>query len=169
VDELQLKEVMARHELSDDVLVFHGFRAYLRDYEMIVFRAPASTYAYLFQHCVEVEVRSTVKPWIWKESLDDRLTSYATYAQLSEEGIKLDGFVWGVGGARLYWRLIPDSPYAKRWTETIGIPFHEVRIDSNAHRINLVFAELFVEHLSDAVEYRPEEWLPRFGRARHGE
>ena len=169
MDVQQLTEVMALHDLSDDALVFHAFRAYLRDYELIVYRAPASTYSYLFQHCVEAEVRSSMKSRTWQASLDDRLTSYATYARLWDEGIQLDGFVWGVGGAGLYWRLIVDSPYARRWTETVGLPFHEVRIDLNAQRINLVFSDLFVEKLSDDAEIQPEEWLPRFGRARHGE
>jgi hypothetical protein len=35
----------------------------------------------------------------------------------------------------------------RRWTEGIGIDFHEARIETNAHNITLVFSDLHVSRL----------------------
>jgi hypothetical protein len=36
---------------------------------------------------------------------------------------------------------------ARRWATALGIDFHEVRIQTNAHDLALVFSELHVEEL----------------------
>ena len=39
-------------------------------------------------------------------------------------------------------RVLADSERAKRWSRALGRQFHEVRIETNGHDLNLVFAEL---------------------------
>lgn len=101
----------------------------------------------LFRHCVEVHVRSALSPEIWRDSLDDRLTDHAT-------GVDLDGFVWGVNWQNLYPRatLVPDSDRARHWSQAVGIDFHEVRIEADAHDLTLVFSDLRITGISPDAE-----------------
>ena len=139
----------ALDDVFDQAIVSHAFTGYMRDYEMIVLTAavartstPAARLRYLFRYCVEVDVRSAVKPQVWKCSLDDRLIDFDT-------GKDLEGYVWGVKWQNLYpgATVVDDSPRAQAWSHAIGIDFHEVRIDSDAHNLTLVFSDLTVEAL----------------------
>ncbi|TKK80637.1 hypothetical protein FDA94_35895 [Herbidospora galbida] len=105
-----------------------------------------TTLRYLFRHCVQADCTTTVPADIWRESLDDRLITYQT-------GVDLDGYVWGVDWQLLYpgATLVTDSPTAQRWAAAVGIDFHEVRIQTNAHDLTLVFSDLKIEEL-------PSEW-----------
>lgn len=122
----------------------------MRDYEVIVHAtadprteiAPAYL-RYLFRYCVEARCRTTVTPPTWRESLDDRLIDHKT-------GVDLDGYVWGVKYQALYpgAQLVDESPSALSWAEAIGLEFHEVRIETNAHDLTLIFSDLQVNELS---------------------
>lgn len=73
----------------------------------------------------------------WRISLDDRLIDHET-------GVDLDGYVWGVKWHRLYpgAKLLPESDATRRWSKTLGIDFHEVLMETNAHNLTLLFSEL---------------------------
>lgn len=43
--------------------------------------------------------------------------------------------------------LVTDSPTAQSWAAAIGIDFHEVRIETNAHDLTLIFSGLWIEEL----------------------
>jgi hypothetical protein len=127
----------------------HGFVDYSRDYELIIHATadPATgiepaELRYLFRHCVQANCTTTVPASTWKDSLDDRLINYDT-------GADLDGYVWGVNWQLLYpgATLIADSPVARRWATAVGIDFHEVRIQANAHDLALIFSDLQVQQL----------------------
>jgi hypothetical protein len=123
----------------------------MRDYELIVENdvgpAPPGTYSYVFKYCVETQVVTSLPDSVYGASLDERLIDY-------EAGKDLDGYVWGVNWSDLYpgWTLRPDSDRAADWSRRIGIDFHEVVIETNAHTITLIFAELVVAKLSDHVD-----------------
>ena len=57
--------------------------------------------------------------------------------------------MWGVQCQILYpgANIIVGSHRARTWEEAIGIPFHEVRIEGNAHLMDIVFSELSVEEV----------------------
>ncbi|GIH25648.1 hypothetical protein Aph01nite_39580 [Acrocarpospora phusangensis] len=95
---------------------------------------------------MQADCTTTVPAGIWRESLDDRLTTYRT-------GADLDGYVWGVNWQLLYpgATLVTDSPTAQNWAAAVGIDFHEIRIQTNAHDLTLVFSDLQIEEL-------PSEW-----------
>ncbi|MCG5445359.1 hypothetical protein NIE79_003809 [Micromonospora sp. NIE79] len=63
-----------------------------------------------------------------------------------EIGPDLDGFVWAVRWQPLYpgAKVVADSECARSWADKIGIPFHEVHLEMNAHAIALVFSDLEV-------------------------
>lgn len=44
--------------------------------------------------------------------------------------------------------LLPDSEGAREWTNLLNLEFHEVLIETNAHRISLVFSDLRVGQVS---------------------
>jgi hypothetical protein len=63
--------------------------------------------------------------------------------------VDLDGYVWGVKWHCLYpgAKIVPESEAAGRWAEAVGIEFHEVRIETNAHDLALVFSDVQVSAL----------------------
>lgn len=139
----------------DSAVVHHGYTSYMRDYEVIVYAtADPSTgiesahLRYLFKYCVEARCETTVQPDTWRISLDDRLIDYET-------GVDLGGYVWGVKWHALYpgATILPGSETARRWTQAVGIDFHEVRIETNAHSLTLVFSDLQVSEIP--VGYAP--------------
>jgi hypothetical protein len=81
-----------------------------------------------------------VRPDVWRRSLDDRLIDY-------DQGVNVDGYVWGVCWQELYpgASLVPDSVDAARWSASLGIPMYEAQFEANAHNFKLVFADLTVE------------------------
>ncbi len=161
--EQELRGVMERYDIFDNALLFHSYRPYMRDYELIVEvhvgPAELGTYSYLFRYCIEAHVRTALPDHIYQQSLDDRLTLY-------DIGKDLDGYVWGVNWSMLYpgWELRSPSEAAASWTRRLGIDFHEVGIEGNAYAITLIFAELSVTKLSECVDagigraYIPITW-----------
>ncbi|MCE0447693.1 hypothetical protein LT493_37805 [Streptomyces tricolor] len=73
--------------------------------------------------------------------LDDRLLDLDT-----ADG--LDGYVWGVG-CHSVWEtgLLPESAEARRWAQVLGTDVHEVRIETDAHDLTLLFSELEVSEV----------------------
>jgi hypothetical protein len=138
-------------KMFDNYLVFHGYTSYMRDYEMIVLQAGEEISGkkeylrFLFRFCVTGAVKSTLGPHVWRTSTDDSLLDIE-YAELNSSG-----YVWGVKNQEIYpgARLIPGSPTAARWSDDLGIEFHEVEIVANAQSINLVFADLAVDEIGE--------------------
>ncbi|MEW2134067.1 hypothetical protein [Streptomyces sp. NPDC005435] len=139
----------------DHALVHHGYTNYMRDYEIIVYATadprtgikPAYL-RYLFRYCVEARCETSVPADIWRVSLDDRLIDHET-------GADLDGYVWGVKCHALYpgAKLLPESEETRRWSKALGIDFHEVRIETNAHIMTLLFSDLQVSEVP--IGYAP--------------
>jgi hypothetical protein len=124
----------------------------MRDYEVIVYAtADPSTgvepehLRYLFTHCVRATITTTVRDEVWACSLDERLLDYEQYAANDD----LDGYVWGVNWHKLYPGARMRSPCAEteQRAHVMGIPLHEVVIETNAHHIELVFSELRVSEV----------------------
>ncbi|MEU7514529.1 hypothetical protein AB0B13_21450 [Streptomyces sp. NPDC042898] len=143
------------NETFDHAVVHHGYTDYMRDYEVIVYATAApgtgvepAYLRYLFRYCVEARCETSVPAETWRVSLDDRLIDHET-------GADLDGYVWGVKWHLLYpgAKLLPESEVASRWSQTVGIDFHEVLIESNAHRLTLIFSDLQVAEVP--IGYTP--------------
>ena len=148
VDRDDIKQAL--DDVFDQAIVFHGFKDYMRDYEVVVWATadPRTGIApehllYTFKYCVRATVTSAVRPEVWAKSLDDRLIDYET-------GVDLEGYVWGVKwqGLNPGMRLASPSADATRWEEALGMPFHEVSIETNGHNINLVFSDLSVRQIA---------------------
>jgi hypothetical protein len=147
--------------MFDCELMFHGFANYMRDYELFVYQSvdPRSGLAarhlhFVFRFCPEADVRSTLDSGIWARSTDGQL--------LETHSVTMDspGYVWGVRCQTLYpgATIIENSRRAQEWEDRLGIPFHEVQINANAHLITVVFADLSVEEVpAGYVPYRVEE------------
>ena len=131
-------------DVCDQAIVYHGFTDYMRDYEILVYcTADPKTgivpevVRLLFKNCVVAAVETALTTDTWQRSLDDRLVDYAT-------GVDLDGYVWGVKWQLMYpgGTLVEHSAVAARWTEALGLPFHEAKIATNGHDMTLVFSDL---------------------------
>ncbi|WEH41940.1 hypothetical protein [Streptomyces sp. AM 2-1-1] len=40
--------------------------------------------------------------------------------------------------------LLPESEATRRWSKAVGIDFHEVHVETNAHDVKLLFSDLRV-------------------------
>ncbi|GAA3222426.1 hypothetical protein [Actinocorallia longicatena] len=154
----------ALEDVFDHAVIHHGFVDYMRDYELIVYATADPRTGilpvhlrYLFRYCVEARCVSTIAKSTWRDSLDERLIDHET-------GQDLDGYVWGVKWHGLYpgAAIVEDSPAAAAWAEEVGIDFHEVRIQTNAHDLTLVFSDLKVSELPSAdprVRHNEVTWI----------
>lgn len=142
-------------DVFDQALVFHAFTDYMRDYELVIQASadprtgiPTEYLRYVFVNCVQANVSTALDARLWERSLDDRLIEYDT-------GVDLDGYVWGVKWQVLYpgFKFVDESVPARTWAEDLGIPFFEVRVETNGHNLNLVFSDLKVERV--AAGYSP--------------
>jgi hypothetical protein len=138
-------------DVFDQALVYHGFTDYMRDYELVVYcTADPRTgirpqhLRYLFKTCVHATAETAVSEEVWTRSLDDRLIDYQT-------GVDLDGYVWGVKWQVLYpgAQLVTDSTRTDRWSRSLGLDFHEVRIETNGHNLTLIFSGLEVAEVDE--------------------
>lgn len=139
----------------DQAVVHHGYTNYMRDYEVIVYATADPRTGilpphlrYLLRFCVEARCETSVPAETLRVSLDDRLIE-------SETDADLDGYVWGVKWHCLYpgAKLLPESEVTRHWSTALGVDFHEVRIETNAHNLTLLFSDL---QLSEApVGYTP--------------
>jgi hypothetical protein len=143
------------NDAFDQAVVHHGYTNYMRDYEVFVHATadPASGVApaylqYLFRYCVEARCETSVSAETWRASLDDRLIA-------PETGAHLDGYVWGTKWHCLYpgAKLLPESKATRRWSQAMGIDFHEVLIETDAHRLSLIFSDLRVSEVP--IGYAP--------------
>ena len=138
--------------LFDSWIERHGFSPYLRDYEVVVVAMAAlrdgsgsyaqGRYHYLFSHCVEAHVHTSVKNESWRVSWEDTFIDYEEWERAGSP----NGFVWGVRGMDAYAgaKYLPNSPLSAAWTERLAHRMHEVRIETNAHNLQLVFHGLTV-------------------------
>jgi hypothetical protein len=134
-------------DVFDQAVVFHGFADYTRDYDVFIYATAdprtgitPEHLRYRFRYCVRATVTTAVSPEIWEQSLDERLIDH-------EQGRGLDGYVWGVKWQCLYpgMKLVQGSAEAARWSRELGIPFHEMAIETSGHNISLVFSDLAVD------------------------
>ena len=139
----------ALDEVFDQALVFHGFADHMRDYDLYIHATadPRTGIApehlrYRFTHCVRATATTAVGRDVWPRSLGDEFIDYEEWLRAGEP----EGYVWGVKWQVLYpgMRLMPDSDETRSWSAQLGLPFHEVLIETNGHDITLVFSDLRV-------------------------
>ncbi|HEX8002362.1 MAG TPA: hypothetical protein VF519_06670 [Mycobacteriales bacterium] len=119
-------------DVFDGALLTHGFDDHARDYVMEFERMDGQRVRYAFRHCVSARVTTALSPAIWARSLDPA----------AEPG----DYVWGVRWQCVYpgGSVVEPSEEAARWSAEVGVPFTEVRIEANAHVVELVFTTLEV-------------------------
>jgi hypothetical protein len=137
-----------------DVGIFrHGFTPYMRDYfleyEVGGTTAHAGRYLCLFTHCVIAHVETRVEDAVWRRSWQDDFIDYQAWLDAGEP----EGFVWGTNWSLAYPGLqyIRDSKLAASWSEKLKEEMHEVTIETESFRIQLIFHDVKVEKLSSDV------------------
>jgi len=142
--------------LFDSALVEHHFTPYMRDYDVIVEASAAAPdgsgsylegrYRFRFTHCVVAEVTSTVGDNVWAAAWSEEYTDLAAW----ERAGKPRGYLWGIQWMDAYpgGRYLPDSDLAANWTQRLGHVMHAVEIETNAHRLRLVFHRLLLHRIA---------------------
>jgi hypothetical protein len=137
-----VREILERESFFDAAILRHGFVDYMRDYELIVEgRDPVSRHdlhRYLFVGTVEVAYELALPRYAVESFSDDLVPSGADLANIDVP----DGFVWGVRWAAAYpgLKYRVDGLRAQHWSALLGCPMHEVSIETNVYRLQLVFA-----------------------------
>lgn len=143
----------AFEDVFDQALLFHGFAAHMRDYDLYLYATadprtgiPPDHLRYRFVDCVRASVASSIARDVWAGSLDDTLTDHAAWLAAGRPG----GFVWGVRWQMLYpgLTLLPPTPETREWAAQLEVAFHEALIETNAHTISLVFSDLRVDEVA---------------------
>jgi hypothetical protein len=148
---LTVKELLERESITDAVIFRHGFTDYIRDYEIIVGarNGPPHTdiHKYQFIGCAEAIcsthlVRTFHEPTsIFGQSLADEFVfSGPDYPEKDDP----NGFIWGVRFAEVLsgWAYIENGKRARFWSDAVRRKMHEVYVDTNAYRLELVFADI---------------------------
>jgi hypothetical protein len=133
--------------LFDSAIVRHGFVAYLRDYDFVI-QISKDRLLFRFTHCVSARTTTTLEDSMWRHAWDDAYTSEEAY----EEAGRPEGFFWGAGYSLAYpgATLLADSPSAREWSRRLGKEMFEVRIETQAQKVDLIFHDLRVTDLPDA-------------------
>ena len=142
--------------LFDSAIVRHGFTPYMRDYDVELVAMAAvpdgsrsyreGQYRFRFTHCVCADVQTSVRDDVWPNSWSDEFIDYSEWQRRGEP----EGYVWGVNDMAAYpgARYLAESERAGKWWTRLGQPMHEVRIETNAHNINLVFHRVVIEKVA---------------------
>ena len=158
-----VKEKLNAFEMFDVAILWHGFTAYMRDYDVIVEVGGTGQgrYRYRFTHCPEANVSTQVSDEVWQESWDDLYTDYQKWLDSGEP----EGFVWGASWSMAYPGLsyLDDSPLAAEWAGRFGKPMHEVVIETEVFRLKLIFHDVIIQKLSDEVNVIDKAIIPLSG------
>ena len=144
--------------LFDQAVYKHGYAPSMRDYEVHVQvsaanpKAPPNSdlhsyteglYRYRFTHCPYAEVASSVPDEGWRASWDDLFLSYEAWEQAGNPS----GYLWAVEWAAAYPGLsyVDGSEAAAEWSARLGVPMHEVRLETNVFELRLICHGLSIE------------------------
>jgi hypothetical protein len=152
----ELLQYLEKWPLFDNAIVEHGFTEYMRDYDVVVdAMAPLPNgsgsyvegrYRLRFTHCVQACSTSSLSDDTWRVSLEDLFTDYNAWLSAGEPA----GYVWGVKSMDAYpgATYIRNSVLAADWSRRLGQSMHEVRIQTNAHNLQLIFHDLKVYRIA---------------------
>lgn len=140
MDKKELEDAL-QHVLFDSNIVQHGFLPYLRDYQILSQFGKRRIF-FRFTHCVSAVVKTTVPDELWLESWEDVFTSRDAW----ENAGSPKGYVWGVNYAVAYpgATVVENSLQARDWSTRLGKQMREIRIETNAHNIELIFHDLCI-------------------------
>ena len=74
-----------------------------------------------------------------------------------------EGYVWGVGWSEAYpgLKYVQGSPLAQEWSDKLGKSMHQIRIETNAYNLFLVFHDVSIRKIQqgnpDTRELTPIE------------
>lgn len=160
---MPVKETLDQYELLDIPIIHHGFAAHMRDYQILVEQNQwpnhaKGRYLFTFTHCAVASVVSVLNGDRWQGSWDDVLLDYKKW----EEAGHPAGYVWGVCWANTYPGLtyISDSELVRLWSDRTGHSMHEVVIETNVFRLQLVFHDVRVEKVGDGSDLADRMKIP---------
>jgi hypothetical protein len=166
MSELTVKEKIEQKSLYDVAILRHGFAAHMRDYDVLIeamwglkeWGDAKGHYRCRFTHCVEAHYKTKVKDKFWIESWDELFTDYDTW----EAAGAPNGFVWGTCWSMAYPGFLyrDDSELAEHWSQRLGKRMHEVRIETEAFELQLIFFDFNIAKLDDEVRVIDKVLIP---------
>jgi len=154
---LSVQEKLEAGPMFDMPIVEYHFTSYMRDYDIfvdVIGAAPDGHKSqvmgrsrYRFTHCVLAEVTTTVSDEIWMLSWSKDFINNQAYLDAGEP----EGYVWGVNWMNAYPGLsyIANSPEEQSWADRLKKPMHEALIETNTHKIELIFHDVEITWTSE--------------------
>ncbi len=104
----------------------------------------------MFTHCVQADCQTRVSDEAWVKSWDDVFLNYEKWEAAGEP----DGYVWGTNWSNAYpgLTIVEHSEIAAAWTERIGKPFYELKMETDRFFIRVIFHDIQYRKLSESTE-----------------
>jgi hypothetical protein len=156
---LTVKELLKKEDFFDSTILRHGFTDYMRDYEIIVAarNGPPNTdvHNYQFVGCVEAHYQTKLRESFTQSLSDEHVYSGPDFPDKKEPA----GFIWGMRFAEAYpgLKYIENGERAEHWSRLLGQKMHEVLLETNCFRLQLVFADVRYAFLG----HEPQVVLPK--------
>jgi len=106
---------------------------------------------------VLAHITTRVSDEAWRTSWSDEYTDYKMW----EKAETPPGYVWGVCRSEVYPGLtyVEDSELGREWSQRLRHAMHEVMIETNSQRVNLIFHDVIIKEVAlgdpDTNELRP--------------
>ncbi len=155
-------EKLEAYPLFDVAVLHHSFSTHMRDYDLLIeadWRDDrAGRYQYRFTHCVEAQCRTVLNYDSWQRSWDDVFTNYEEWERAGSP----EGYVWGVNWSLAYpgYEHITESPKARAWSEGLNKAMHEVQIETNAYKLQIIFHDLKVRKIGKDTDLIEKVFIP---------
>ena len=139
----------------------HGFVPHGRDYSFLVESSMGKRpgrHQVQFTHVAELSYATAVADDVWARSWGEAFVDYQSWLDAGEP----DGYVWGTCWS-MAWpgiRAIEPSARAAAWATRLGNSMHEVEIETDRFRINLIFHTLRWAKVSDETSTVPSVAIP---------
>lgn len=141
--------------IFDSWVLASGPTEYIRDFDLLV-AVPAAKpdgsgsyiegeYRIRFTHCPTYRCETLLTPDTWRRSWSDAFTDFTAWERAGEP----DGFIWAQGPSAYPGpSLVEGSPLAEEWSGRLGRDMHELKLETNAYTLWLVFHAVGVAKVS---------------------
>jgi hypothetical protein len=148
-----LKPLLEWFPDQDFAVLDHGFLPHGRDYSLIVETAlgkDPGRHRLQFTHVVLAAYSTRVSDDAWRVAWTDVFIDYDEWERAGTPA----GYLWGTNWsfAEPGIRAVEPSPLAAEWSERLGQPMHELKLNTDRFSLHLVFHSLRTDKIDDRTD-----------------
>jgi hypothetical protein len=148
-----LQQLLSWFPDRDFAVLDHGFLPHGRDYSMVLesqLGKDPGRHRVQFTHTAVATYVTAVSDELWQKSWSDTFVDYVAWERAGTP----PGYIWGTnwslaeGGIK----AVEPSPLGEMWTERLGKPMYEVRLETDRFSLVLVFHSLRTAKIDDRTD-----------------